>query len=399
MAELVVVSGGATLLLDDAMAFVSATDPKRAIWLAADAPASASYQDSLDWLLPELGEVAAAPVSSDVVSPDTVARIESDLVAQDHAYPCDCGDERLSALVISSLDALDEPRYDGRCRAGTSQGAGRRLRFRSASGDDDFPIDTCLPIAAAIISRRPERVVAARSELWRVKRGRTVAMALGHDPVPIVEASVMVGSDGGRLRDGSRFRSVPDLRRLGYEAAAVRRLRERCDRSVPSYLTLAALNEVNRALLLDLPAEGREKRLEELLCDAGVPVAGQSLAALWDAVEPRIALMSDAVRFLGFLRSPWKPPEPPSTDRAELECLGTLLSEERPTDGEALGRVLDRLAGEDRGRFLDLRRVLRWAITGQVVAPPVATVWTLLGGQEALRRLMVCLGKGAEVQN
>lgn len=144
---------------------------------------------------------------------------------------------------------------------------------------------------------------------------------------------------------------------------------------------------MNRRVLLDLPAEERERRLLSALAEAGVATQGIPAFRLWEVVAPRIRRFADAGTFLRFLGPEFEPPFVPEADRPQLDRVRAELSAAGPVStGSDLAERLDALATHP-AEVHDLRRVLRWALTGQPIGPPVWRVWDLLGPEEAHRRL------------
>ena len=101
---------------------------------------------------------------------------------------------------------------------------------------------------------------------------------------------------------------------------------------------------------------------------------------------------ADVARRLAFLGNEWVAAETPARDRSQLARAGAAVLEARPGEGPAVREVLESVSRRE-DEIHDLRRVLRWAITGQEVAPPLTTVWDLLGADRALERLSNALAR------
>ena len=160
------------------------------------------------------------------------------------------------------------------------------------------------------------------------------------------------------------------------------------------FFSLEGLAAENRAWSLEEPEPTRLRRLTAELERAGIPCPHDEdgRRRYWDAVVGRLYRYHDVGRHLGFLGCGWTTAPTPERDQAQLVRAGQVVLEMRPGDGSALQEVLEATSRWET-EINDLRRVLRWAITGQHVAPSLTVVWDLLGAVRALDRLSNALGQ------
>jgi hypothetical protein len=135
-----------------------------------------------------------------------------------------------------------------------------------------------------------------------------------------------------------------------------------------------------------MPPDLAEARLSDLLREAGIEVASPILSRVWKAVSPRLTRFGRAVELLAFLRAEVPVPGFDEHDAAQMSRVGSILLDRTPEHGADAQRVLEGEA-HPAEEIHDFRRVVRWALTGQEVAPPLVTVWDLLGSRVALARI------------
>ncbi len=383
MRELVVIASATMLDLHDAAAFAHAERPSQAGWISKTGPrASETFTDALSWLF--TGFQQPAPVHP---PEHRLRNLEETLVEAGHAYFCDCVGDRLSALAADALSRGQAPSYDGFCRERRLSRGVSGLRFRSADGSDDFLVRDCLPLAGAMLSGAADRVVVGWGAQRWLRQATRLAQLLGGAAARVVWAPAIVGPDGAPLHRTCGPLGVLDLRLAGLDPEGVRSFLRDAPPGGVAYLGWDELRVKNREAILKMPRAELLRRFGMILAEHRIPDSPGEVERLWAAVRPRIRCLSEAGALLGFLRGHWRALAVAPADRPKLERIAREVGGSRPQSGAALGKVLEGVSGGHRGRLLDLRRVLRRAITGQEIAPPLATVWDLMGADLALERL------------
>lgn len=388
MTTLVVLTAAPVLDLDGAAALVQARPDDDLTWISLAPDADAVDADHVAWLrsgVPgstwrwELGELGRAERAAPLV--------EAGL-----AYPCGCDDARLLALATSTVEAGGPPRYDGACRRRPPaevvrhRATGELADRVGAAGLADTRLDAALAIALALEARSFDRVVV-EAALWNDARlASAIVQEVGGTSPDLRRAPWVVGPDGAPLWREEAPRTVADLRQAGLEPDGVRRFlaRPRHLRAIP--FDLEALDAANLAAIRALPRDDAHARLGALLTEGGIPTTTEELPRLWRAVSPRLTRFDRAVELLGFLAPELPVPAFDEHDREGLLAVGPTLLEADPRDGEAAQEVLV-AAADPPDEIHDFRRIIRWALTAQEVAPPLITVWDLLGSSRALGRV------------
>lgn len=246
-----------------------------------------------------------------------------------------------------------------------------------------YPGRTATPTALGDVGAALEGARAVSVEHALDARVRLPAM------VSRVPSITVVGPDGAPLWRASDY-TVERLRTLGFEPGGVRRFLasdsgERTEAGPIRFLDMEALERENRRELLAMESDARNARLHETLEGCGISIGAERLAIVWEALRPRLRRMREVDELLAFLKASWRPPQVAEELRAQLEAL--------PPRFEGLDALIDHLAGTAGARAKQ-RRLVRWALTGQTVAPRLEHVWELLGTREAMRRLSAGAGAG-----
>jgi hypothetical protein len=240
--------------------------------------------------------------------------------------------------------------------------------------------------AAVVLLSKPFDAVVAEPEAFPIAR-QAMFLAKATFSGPCRSGTRVIGPDGAPLWRPSQPRLVGWFREHGFEPEAVRRVLARSVGRDLLHWDAATFDAANRDILLETDPAVRLDALAAALAGAGLEVECSRLPMVWETVEPRITRMGDVAVLLAFLRRDWQAPSMSERDLATLSDLAGVVIEERPASGEALTRLLEARAGARRDLLYEERRVLRWAITGQGVAPALARVWDLLGADGALSRL------------
>jgi hypothetical protein len=207
----------------------------------------------------------------------------------------------------------------------------------------------------------------------------------GTEALTIEPATAIVGPDGAPLWRAGSMR-VADLRDQGYEPDAARAFLapEAAPRAV--YFELKRLRLVNRDTIRALHPDERQRRLAHVLDALGVRGDRDYLDLLWTGVRPRLSTFDDARSLLSYLSSDWVPPGVEEREASELVRLRDALHGAPPRSGEAAVEILDGLGGGPDG-IPRRRRLVRWVLTGQKMAPALHAVWDHMGSDRALSRI------------
>jgi len=394
MTTLVVLAPSPALGADAGAALAIAEASGAFRWITARAPGALEPHPARDadasWLIPE------AAACRHEVAPSEVAAYEARLVTEGRAYPCSCPKERLAAVARQCLTDGQPPRYDGFCRGGAAGGPVLRLRLREGPEDlVDRRLDGVAPIVVAGSNLAATHLVAepAAAPLARL------ALHLGDRPATRTweRTPRVIGPDGAPLVRASQPSAVAWLRVRGFRPEAVRAFfRRGTGHSVLSW-DEELLDQLNHEALLALDAGTRRHELRDALRAAGLGDT-VDLDAAWNAIAPRIRRWDDAGRLLGFLHERWRPPEIDGRDHAILDPIVAALEDDATSgaSGEILTAIVEGLTHRRHDLVCEARRALRWALTGQDVAPPLATVWDLLGRERARARLRGALARAAD---
>jgi len=369
------------------------------------------------------------------------------LQASGAAYPCFCSRERLDELRAAQRAAGQATRYDGRCRDLDPQLVAERIsssephvvRLRMPAGQsrwddlvlgpqefqneeiddqvliksDGFPT---YHLAHAVDDHLMGITHVLRGVEWLPSTPKHLALyaALGWGPPAFAHVPLVLGTDQKKLAKRHGALAVSEYRTMGYlpetlinflaflgwspgteeEIFSLAQLRERMsfDRLQPSPAVFdqQRLDYLNGIWIRRLPVPELAARLSEFL-----PGAGPEL------LEPIAAMVQERIRRLdevpGLLEFAFSEPHP---DRKTLS--GALTPEQAVQFLETAANVLEgglvdlleRLreavaasSPEDpkaaKQHFKDCMQVLRVAITGQRVSPPLPESISLIGQQAA----------------
>jgi glutamyl-tRNA synthetase len=162
------------------------------------------------------------------------------------------------------------------------------------------------------------------------------------------------------------------------------------------------LDYFNGVYLRQLSLDDLAQRLLPFFAQAGFTVSAAQLRPIVPLIQPRIVTLDDAVELAGFFFRP-----PPTLAAADLVAKGLTEAQSRdalrlardiiasvPEPGftaEALEAPLRDLAEELGQKPGQLFGILRMAVTGQAVSPPLFETMVVLGRSETLLRLDLAL--------
>jgi glutamyl-tRNA synthetase len=177
----------------------------------------------------------------------------------------------------------------------------------------------------------------------------------------------------------------------------------------PARVNYDKLDYFNGVYLRQLDADDLARRLVPFFERAGFALSAHQLKPIVPLVQPRIVTLDDAVELAGFLFRP-----PPSLAAADLVAKG--LTREQSLNALTLARdiitsvpdanfapepletPLRELAEELGFKAGQLFGILRMAVTGQSVSPPLFETMVVLGRAATLERIELALkvlGSGA----
>ncbi|MFQ5944627.1 MAG: glutamate--tRNA ligase [Anaerolineae bacterium] len=164
----------------------------------------------------------------------------------------------------------------------------------------------------------------------------------------------------------------------------------------PAIFSLEKLDWLNGLYIRQLGPEDLAKRLVPVLEEAGVPVDRQKLPALIPLVQERMRTLQDAVALVDFFFSQEISYSPDlllgkklNKDEALrlLSVAESALESLTPFEEAAIETRLRNLAREEDVKAGVLFGVIRVAVTGRTVAPPLFGTLAILGRDQTLERL------------
>lgn len=397
--------------------------------------------DGMDWLGLDYDE---GPIFQ-TARFDRYAAVVQQLLADGHAYACDCSPERLTVLREAQMQSGQKPRYDGHCRErGLEPGPGRVVRFRNPhEGAVQWEDLVKGPIAVA--NDELDDLIIARSDgtptynlcvvvddldmgMTHILRGDdhvnntprqlNILRALGGVEPRYGHIPMILGPDGKRLSKRHGAVSVMLYREMGYTPQALRNYLARLGWShgdqelfsddelkahfsfgniqrSPARFDPDKLGWVNQQWLQQTPAAELTAELGFHAERAGyVWQAGPLADAALSLLAPRCKTLVELVGDAAFLFA--APQEWDAKDSAKhvndatagiLAAFADALERAASWDGDTLQQVAkDTVAACDVG-FGKLGMPARLALAGRAQAPALDGILLALGREESLRRL------------
>jgi len=376
------------------------------------------------------------------------------------AYPCFCSRERLEELRAAQRAAGLPTRYDGRCRtmtqaesqAAIASGVDHVVRLRMPPGqsrwedlvlgpqefqneeiDDQILIKSdgfpTYHLAQAVDDHLMGITHVVRGVEWVPSTPKHLAVysALGWEPPALAHVPLVLGPDHKKLAKRHGAMAVSEYREMGYlpealanflaflgwspgteeEVFSLGELRSRMTferlQASPAIFDQPRLDYLNGVWIRRLPVSDLAHRLAEFLPQA----TPEQLTAIAAMVQERIRRLDEVPALLEFA---FHEPSPtlellcgqlaPDVARPFLELADPLL------DGD-LAELMERLKAAAAGslpedakhakqRFKECMQVLRVAITGQRVSPPLPESISLIGRDAAHRRIAVAIEQLAQ---
>ncbi|MGH7609782.1 MAG: glutamate--tRNA ligase [Candidatus Dormibacteria bacterium] len=366
------------------------------------------------------------------------------------AYHCFCSKERLDQLRAAQKAGGLPTRYDGRCRDLGDEDRSRRreagevsvVRLRVPPGDtgwDDLVLgaqrfanqdvdDQVLLKSDGYPTYHLAQVVddhlmgishVVRAVEWLPSTPKHLITyaALGWEPPQFAHVALVLGADGSKLSKRHGAQTVAEFREQGYLAEALvnflaflgwspgteeevftlAELRERMTferlQSSPAILDQQRLDYLNGVWIRRLPTAELATRLQPYLPQATPEQLG-SIAAM---VQTRIRRLAEVPGLVAFA---FQEPEPDlETLRGRLTTAQAIAFLARVPDllEAASDSLLERLQGlsqelvelpeQFKAQHRAHMQVLRVAVTGQTVSPPLPDSVSLIGPEATQRRV------------
>ncbi len=372
------------------------------------------------------------------------------LVSSGAAYPCFCSPQRLEAVRTAQRAACQAPRYDGHCReltpeavaerraAGTPEVVRMRIpagetswhdlvqgerRFENAVLDDQVLLKSdgfpTYHLAHVVDDHVMGITHVLRASEWLPSTPKHLILyaALGWEPPAFGHVPQVLGPDRGKLSKRHGAAPVQEYRDRGYLPEAVvnflaflgwspgteeevftltelraRMTAERIQPS-PAVFDTDRLDHLNGVWIRRLAADELAQRLQPWLPRAD---AAQR-QAIAEMVRERIQRLDEVPALVAFA---FEEPEPsaealcgpldPALAAAFLREVPQALPGDPADLVDRLRAAAERVGGTgaaDRRHFKACMQVLRVAVTGQRVSPPLPESMALIGRERVLERL------------
>ncbi|MBN1267264.1 MAG: glutamate--tRNA ligase [Anaerolineales bacterium] len=198
---------------------------------------------------------------------------------------------------------------------------------------------------------------------------------------------------GWSYDDHTEFFTLPDL----VENFSIEKLNPS-----PAAVNFTKLDHFNKLHIRSLAQDDLARRLVPVFQQAGLDVSLEKLIDLMPILQERIRTLDEAVEIAGFFFRDWVQPSPEDligknmdqpgslkTLQAAIEKISSMQSFNLELVEAQLRESADSL-GLKAGQFFG---ILRMAVTGQTVSPPLIESMEIIGFEEVLRRLQ----KSAEI--
>jgi nondiscriminating glutamyl-tRNA synthetase len=373
------------------------------------------------------------------------------LQATGAAYPCFCSRERLDELRAAQRAAGQPTRYDGRCRdldpklvtERLSAGSPHVIRLRMPPGEsrwddlvlgeqefqneeiddqvlmksDGFPT---YHLAHAVDDHLMGITHVLRGVEWLPSTPKHLAVyaALGWAPPAFAHVPLVLGTDQKKLSKRHGAMAVSEYRQMGYLPEALINFLAFLGWSPGTEEEVFSLAELRERMSFDRlqpsPAVFDQQRLDYLngiwIRRLPVPELATRLAdflpkARSEQLEPIAAMVQERIRRLdevpGLLEFAFSEPEPdrdalrgglePQQAAHFLELATTVLEGDKVDIVESMREAVAASSRNDpkaaKQHFKSCMQVLRVAITGQRVSPPLPESIALIGKQAARARI------------
>ncbi len=267
---------------------------------------------------------------------------------------------------------------------------------------------------------RISHVIRAEDHLANTPRQIRIYEALGYALPQFAHVSMILGEDGTRLSKRHGATAVAEYRESGYLPEAMfnflallgwayddktelmsrdeiieRFTLEKVTPS-PAIFSKDKLDWMNGVYIRGLAGDDLARRLLPFLASAGLEADQDTVRRLVPLIQERVKLLSDAVELVDFFFTDEIVYEPQllvgkkmgSSDSLDALRRALQVLEEVPSfDESALEDVLRALVDELGVKAGQLFGIIRVAVTGKTVAPPLFGTLSILGRERTLARL------------
>jgi glutamyl-tRNA synthetase len=164
----------------------------------------------------------------------------------------------------------------------------------------------------------------------------------------------------------------------------------------PAAVNYSKLDHFNGIYIRNLEAPDLARRLQPFFADAGLSIPEADLLPIVPLIQERIPTLDDAVEISGFLFREEVTPDParligkdmsPASSREALKTARRSLESLTDLEPGPTESALRAVADGQGISAAQLFGILRIAITGQAVSPPLIESMALIGKQVVLRRI------------
>jgi len=267
-------------------------------------------------------------------------------------------------------------------------------------------------------------VIRGDEHLANTPRQIRIYEALGHTPPQFAHVSMILGLDRAKLSKRHGAISVSDYQDAGYLPEAMVNFlallgwayddkRELFTREeliehfalekvnpAPSVFSEEKLDWMNGVYIRQLEPDDLAKRLLPFLRKTGLDADVERALRLVPLIQERMKVLSDGVELVDFFFQEEIAYDPQlligkemtaQESRAALKVTGKRLEKLPLFDEESLEKALRRLADDLSLTAGQLFSIIRIAVTGKKVAPPLFGTLAVLGRRRALRRIDLAL--------
>ncbi len=418
-----------------------------------DTDAKRSTSESIDAILQGLQWVGLDWDEGPVFQSDRFARyteLAEALLARGQAYHCYCTPDEVEAMRAQQIAAGENPRYNGKCRAGAAprDGVSPVIRFKTppdgeitihdavrgtvvyanadlddlvimrADGSPTYHFSVVIDDADMQITH----VIRGDDHLNNTPRQINIIEALGFERPEYAHLPMILGEDGARLSKRHGAVNILEYREQGYLPEAVLNYLVRLgwshgDQEIftrDEMVDLFRLDDVNASAsrfspdklawlnqqyIIKSPAAALVPGLDAQLRAIGVdPDSGPSVVDVIEGFRERATTLRELAEGCTYLYRDFDTFEPRAAKKHLRPVIRGALSDIR----EAFAELADWEAASIQDRiqvvadrhdlgFGKLGQPLRVAVTGGAVSPPIDVTIALVGRERSLTRIDAAL--------
>lgn len=381
---------------------------------------------------------------------DRYNEIIQELLDNDHAYRCDCSQERLDALREGRMQRKEKPRYDGHCRSRKiDPECPHVVRFRNPDAGiitvddlvrgkvvfhneelDDLIIRRTdgsptynLTVVVDDMDMEITTVIRGDDHLNNTPRQSNILRALGYEPPKYAHVPMILGDDGSRLSKRHGAVSVMEYRKQGVLPEALLNCLVRLGWShgdqeiftVDDMIELFDIADVNRAasafntdkllwlnqhyIKNDDPAR-IARLLSPHIGDIGIDPAGDPpLVDVVIAQQERAQTLVEMAEISAFFYRDYDEFDEKSAKkhlrpvaREPLERMRVALVSIEHWQPESLHQAVIDVAESLELKMGKVAQPLRVAVAGRAASPGIDVTLHLVGKEACLRRIDRALG-------